>query len=659
MNITERKQFDGLKRKVNRALKALSERVQVRILHSEQNQQQIDIEIIAQEILEERGLMTKYEQNLLSCLGGQLETLREAFNGPEVDEMKVELTWIEENFNKYVEILQKTNEDNEMEEIKDMFEETKEEEPGFIFEEGFEFCTEHPELTPSIFGKIEPKKTEWIAKASEVNGVFLVDEEVVDSLMGLLSLCKYEESLNKEANKLTILLRELCNCAKFELQFIDLGLFLLYCPEQVEDYNRFALNILQFFSYYLQRKEYLLYQPRVYLERHGHQGIRDSKKKLDFMKKTSCMVSVCDLLIGLLTVKEILSSPELLKETEDLVTGILSKVGNKMKIVEIEEGQELKEEQRVITSKTCNRIFSLSKIDTVIKSVSEASIYGFKRLFRLLGTKIEILNSIIEEANLALKNKIKVLNEKPVPNDIKTVLENLPSLAGLDELLGSVSNNVAPWFLNKTEAEEQAGGFINLEERDKVYHKIIQSIDSQILKEKLTEDFILRLYELAAYLQVEDQDTAQFKIVMGSILGICLHFYALVCIRDAYNKLQIHQNKDNSMVEGEFPNLTKMLSTDSQGELKELPELSQTFSHFRASRQFDYDLLFSDLVKKNRDLLSQMAYEDLNKTVPKYEILVICRRRPWILDFSSKKRILAEKILEDMRRIGSRAMRSN
>ena len=118
-------------------------------------------------------------------------------------------------------------------------------------------------------------------------------------------------------------------------------------------------------------------------------------------------------------------------------------------------------------------------------------------------------------------------------------------------------------------------------------------------------------------------------------MKICLHYYGLVSIREAYYKTaDIAQASED-----ELPSLSEIVSTNSMGDQSSFPELLDSFSNLRTSREFDFDILFSNMAKNYQEHVSKLACE-VDDIITE-EMHIICSKLPWALDFAVKRKALA------------------
>ena len=660
-----KEKFNSLQNNVLLKLKRLAEKVSVTLIYSDLHSEDLakfKRETVNEEVALELKSLSQFEQNLLLCLVDQFEVLR-SFHHPEVSkEVKAEYSWITKNFPEYIKLLktlqspplnQNANEENI----------SIDPATNISFSDDFTFCTEHTPVSvvPSSQTLALSKAIEiFRSKAALFQNMYLNNDDLIESFLSLFFV-QYTVKLSLNNSSLLQLISEICNYAPFEMRIIDFCIFFLYTPEYFDiqsDARKFpytkllnsdvpqqstnvyqvtALNILDFLRYYLQTREYILYQPRLYLEQFGLKSIQDLKSKTQFLKSTSGMVSVADLAIGLFQVKEIASNTKLMEEWENLIKTVFHS-SKKFEVISSEEIDEKMDKMKVISPRTCRYVIDFDKLQIVLMNIPDIVIKNIKLIIKVFETKVDTLSNIVEETNLVLKPKLRDRKDEIESIEIKKLLSNVSDLVALGRVLGAVSSTMSTWFINRSKQSGQ-GDASNAEENDKIYEKIFQSFDERVISQKHIEDFIINLFELASYIantQASIQKP-QVKSLTFQIVKICLHYYGLISIREAYHKtVNMARVSEDALL-----SLSKIISTDSIDDQNNFPELLDSFSTLRTSREFDFGILFSSMAKNYQEHVSKLACEVNDSKVIIKEMYIICSKLPWALDFAVKRKALA------------------
>ena len=266
------------------------------------------------------------------------------------------------------------------------------------FHDGFQFCTNaHVPLQSTADNKLansssKAGKEDMLA----LKNLYIIDDDVVENFIYYF-YCKYPSNADFNTTSSSRLILELCKSPQFQIKLIDFFIFFLYSADNIELlqdlsekfscksllnvakdeildelYIHVANNILDYLETYLPEREYLVYQPRTILEQNGLKSIQLLKAKIDFSKKTSHMVSLCDFIIGLLRVKELRNTLKLYRKVEKLVNNIFMKPKT-FEFIKSGESIEKIDKPRILVDKSCQYLLEMDSIGNLIKKYTRNS----------------------------------------------------------------------------------------------------------------------------------------------------------------------------------------------------------------------------------------------------------------------------------------------
>jgi len=592
--LKDREQFNSLIRALRIKLKILTERVLVtQIFNDNDNFKNEDI--VTNALLGETKTLSEYESNLLFCLAEDFEVLKH-FKHPRIQDLKEEFIWIQNNFDLYLFSLL----DNQSTPAVPLSTENNKNDVVMFFE-GSNFCTDPPSPIHVDSLKQSSLTEETKEKLQFIKNLYWIDGNLVESMLSLFYL-KYSQST---ANRYHLLI-ELCNSPQFEMKLMDFCFFFLYCPEHLLDpstlnqkihnlefsqskqfiYQTVAENILEFFKIYLSNKEYLIYQPKVYLNNYGLKSLRELKKAHQYCKTTQKMGSICDLLIGLLDVKEISSSKSLKKALSDIISlSVLS--FSQMKFETTTTVDHPVEKPRILTVKSLELLIAhCPETIKLFKQIPDIVTFKFNSVLEVTCNKANLL--YIEKGFvLKIRALICQQNETKATSTFKALIDNREHLSALADLLEIISLHLV----------------------EKNSHENIGAIMEQLLKGIVQDThfkkLIFCLFELLLAFHQEIQTNYGLKSVAAALLKTCIHFYNLHCL------IELSCNKENY-----------------QG-LEEISELSK---------------LLEEVCKKYRENIVSIVLENNLKSSYEKLLLIVCKKIPGLLDFTVKRQILNEQI---------------
>ena len=268
--------------------------------------------------------------------------------------------------------------------------------------------------------------------------------------------------------------------------------------------------------------------------------------------------------------------------------------------------------------------------------------YNYKRITQLIETKIEPLISQIEALNLILKDNLKNTKEAISIQLLRPLFNIKPLLNSLENVLSFTSFLISKWFFENEEMtlKKGTGSLNSLGKENSVFRKCLIELEKRILKEKIAEDLIIHLCELATHFSNQNFPKIPQKVpILKCIFQVCIQFYSLLCIHD--NELKEKERKiPENLIVHSFPSLMRVISNDRPDTMKDIPELKETFSFLRTSRQIDFDILLTDLFKKYQDLIYDIIFADKIQKELTRETLITIKRLPWVLGLNLKQRIL-------------------
>lgn len=609
------------------------------------------------EITFDMDTLSGFEKSLMLCLIEQFETLRSFAYPDNIGLIKEELTAIQNNFPMYLSLLKKRQGlCSDKEEIKVNPDLLKQNICDLAFHENFVFCTST--ALPSSSDDTSASKLSR-KNILRLNSLYVIDDQVVENAIDLLYQ-NYQSYEFRRSGSLS-LVTQLCESPQFEVKLLDFCIFFLYCPDHLqlikdskeefpyknvlnvsaplplnEVYSQVASNIMEFFERYVRRKEYLVYQPRLIFEKYGLKSIQALKTKSGFYENTPCMVSLCDLIIGLLGIEQFNPSTTLFTKLEGLINDIFS-LPTKFKLLKIKPGNEDLNQPRVLSNEPCKKLLELGNIENALKVVPEIVVQNMNTVLDIFFAKSTQLTKAFEENNAQLKEKGKNATTEFKQDDITIVLAVEKDLAAISSILAALSNVLSSWMLErqKDEPSENAPKDNEAKAKFKDYESCLKTFNTEVLCQKYFEDLILLLFEFANYIPFQDRSywMNKFDTMAFLVAKACFSIYNLVCIREM-RTADSSTSKDliNLMVEP-----CSITSSEFPAEPKDSLKIQKTFSEIRRERQFDFDMLFSNMVKTNQAALSKMISQDSARF---NQVTLICKRMPWVLDLTVKKKSL-------------------
>jgi len=281
-------------------------------------------------------------------------------------------------------------------------------------------------------------------------------------------------------------------------------------------------------------------------------------------------------------------------------------------------------------------LFLIGGIEEILKKKESILLYNFKGIASVIEGKVDDLIPTLEKINFDLKSKLKVNSDTPLSiSDILPAYNIHPRLLSFQVYLEFISSLIAKWFLSPER-----------ENVENIEMCCLKSFQKRILEEKIIEDFMLYLFEISSHLSNKKvPKVPQIDKLVAVILRICVSFYNLLFISQSVDHTE-QQNLAN-MVILDFPTMEKIASVDFTDK-KKLPELTNSFSYLRDSREFNYDLLLTDICKKFPDLFSNTVLENPTSNKLTSEALILLKKLPWILDFQYKSKFLQSALLTSL-----------
>ena len=658
--IREKAEFDSIVNDTLIKLKYLTEDLllSLALLGSYQAVEASRKRIVNQELNKYSASLPVFQRNIILCLISRFEELA-SFEYPyDIDSIKAGFNWIESNFSSYIGILNQNRDSAES--SSNIPNSTTKFTTDSTFSNEFRFCTDQqtPILNSPPPQTLEPSFN--IKDYEFLKTLYFIDDDTTEAILGLFFV-KYAPNMSSYTNTMD-LLKELCNSPAFEVKLIDFCLFYLYCGDKHEigSTNKYDFphsyvlnpqadgstaiiniivrsNILDFLKIYLSDKPYIVCQPRFILEKFGLKSLQKLKIEDKYLSQTPCMVSVSDLLIGLLNSEKIQTNSKLTDELKAIILSIMSNAGQ-FDITKVQEGEEMMEKPNVLSLQSCLKVTNLFTIEQMSKQNLDILLYDFSFVTKHIDEKIALIQPSLREVNLNIKSIMKAHSENVSLADLTHVFDIQAVFNTLEELLFLVTSLISTWFLEKTSIITTGNIYVSDTQirKDENYTRALKILGKQILHDKAVEDFIVDLHELATFVLHENLFRAQQTYTLiYCIINICLHYYTLLCIEGEFSNLQV--KADDSVKDDELPTLSKIISKEHSKEVIIIPDLLYTFSDIKAFRQYDFDVLFADICRKHQDIISRIASDSKRITGIQKELLLICRRQPWILEFSVKK----------------------
>jgi len=562
------------------------------------------------------------ERPLLLCLIERFSLLKKLYDyPPEFAEIQTEFQWAKaQDPNRFPNTLISSDSQS----------------PNF-FDDWAEFC-----IDPTSEAQRNQDLTVNGDQVIDKNVTFLIQQvpafpdDVIESIISIFFI-NYQGAFCSSQSRLEMM-DLLLNSPTFEIKLLDFCFLFLYCGTEIIQNNAGAFglpcikiynlsgslapsevyaiataNILNFLKDHIQKREYPLYLPRCFFEQYSLKQLQPLKIKTHFMAKTSGLVSVSDLLIGLLQVNEINTNFDL----QEMIKVIVSADRN-FKIIKSPFGQELStNEPRILSLKSCDLLFDLPTSPCIVMGSFNLQL---DKIIDKLENQILTLAPIIQQIIESLKNN---LSFNP---DIS------PDFEPLTNLLTSIIVAQAEWLdkiAKKNYSNLLSSQQSSLTEIDQLFLKASEKFFTYFLQQHESLDFLVSLFELTEYLASPID-----------VVKLCRLFYNLIALKSEFQSTFFANKKTHEGL-SDFPALSNVRSTDSVYESSlDLPELTQTHSSIRRTKTFNFDLLFIHLFKKHPQNLLLDIYQDTKTRALKKEINYLCKKAPWILTFSDKQTIL-------------------
>ena len=507
--IRDREQFNSIIRASRIKLKVLTERVLVAQLFNPEN---ISKEDLATEILlQETKSLSESESNLLFCLAEDFETLKcfkkSSSSSSSIQEIKEEFIWIQNNFEIYLYSINglktpKTTKNNQ----------NQNQDDHVVFFEGSPFCVDSTDPQSSSVSK--SPSSEINEQIAFIKDLYFVDDQLVESMLSIFYL-KHNPSI--QPYKVLI---EFCNSPLFEIKLMDFCFFFLYCPKHISHcsdnkihnlefsqtpsyvYQTVAENIFEFLKNYLPSKEYLIYQPKIYLEHYGIHSLKALKTQFGFEKASQRASSFFDLLVGLFTVQEI--SPSFKKTLAELISSLLSLFPKFESVVSHTSPENGDERPRLLALKSLELLVAHSS-DTIklFKQFPEIITHQLDRVLETIHRKVNLLY---------FEGLVLILQEIVHDRDkiVKALTTNQEYLSQLAELLEIISLH----FTEKSHSLNEA---------------ILKQLSKGVVENNEIKTLVRCLLEISTVIHKEAKNN---KPVLSALLKIGLHFYNLSCIAE-------------------------------------------------------------------------------------------------------------------------------
>jgi len=662
-NVAEKNDFNDIKRKVFRIIKHIHEKAYAEktILmnnHEVKSSSALEKEII-DEIKQEMTKMTDFEKNMAYIIIEEFNTLKSFEYPKEFSEIKLEYYWIKENWEDYLDKLSllKNSDDPSVESSNTKI--LTDEEMETLNVKGFNFCSGE---IPRVSEKKEEEKDETEMTSSkspdyseENNRMFLIEDKIVES---------YIRVLYRQSSKELILLNQLCKSSFFEAKIIDFCFFLLYCPEHLSDlddrifykninkiysqsalFNKVSVFTFDFLSKIFNQNQDLVYQPRIFLERNALKNLDNLKKINSFYGKTKDLVSWLDLCIGLLGVEKIKSEYTLNRNIEEFICNIFKKYPNLL-FIEPRAGEDVTLEKMRLISKNCCEI--LIKREKFKDFFQDLILHNPESFIKNIEEKATSLIHYLEE-QLSIFKTMKTNNE-PIEKDLQSLEDSYSDFHNFEKLLGSCSSLLSvPLFDSIKLPKRKQIIWADSKKEAKLIKEATQVIKENLINMKPLEDLVILIFEIANITHDWEKDINES--LRTFFVSICTHFYSLISIgtyqSQTHHHSQLHKISENI----EFPTLSRFSSFDSVNDSDRLPEFTQTFSQLRKSGEYNFDILFTDLCRKNSEIIKTIIKDAFDSDVlgEIIEYFIICRKLPCALEFSSKKVLLLELIKKELK----------
>jgi len=253
--------------------------------------------------------------------------------------------------------------------------------------------------------------------------------------------------------------------------------------------------------------------------------------------------------------------------------------------------------------------------------------------------KIKEIIPVLDVANSFLHQKIKRGEIEVILADIEELSKKQSVFNSLEELISFVSYNLANRILN------QRKKLSSQRENDQLCLNAMKAFEKQLFSQKNFKDFMINLFEFATYSLHKNLIQSNKTICLAaSILKICVHFYMIIYAAEdapasAFEKSSVGEQKSCCN-----PLLSKVVLDLPKEVFRELPDPIHSFKELRQSEEFDCQTLLADLCMKHPDTLFKVFSEDSSKKGFQKEISLIQDKILWVLDLTTKKRLLTNLI---------------
>ena len=608
-------------------------------------------DIVTKELTEYQKSLSEFERNIFLCHVRQFEVLQ-SFKCPNnLQEIKAELAWLKDNFSDYIGML------NQMRGLKSKSHadkspkkaSTSDSEP--LNPNEYHLCEEYLASSNQVTKSEMPKKiSQNIALFKEL---YPINVDLVQSSTSFFYI-KYEKDLGSSNPATLQLIEELCNSVSFEAKLLDFCMFFLHCPDHLElvssnkatyrypystifnvektqltfnqIYNVVAFNILVFLKNHLFKSDYLIYQPRIYLEKYGLQALKELKAKTNYNLNTSNMASLCDLLVGLQVIPQIAQNTQLSKEVNAIIFTVFSKERN-FKIVEYAENDELIEETNLLTSKSCNTLLKINKIELILRHIPNIMFYSFKEVTHIIKNLLEILYQPVKEINLTLKSKPH--NESAKDAQVSKI-KQLGDLQSVTDIIAEIFSSVSSVLSSKLSKDDQTQYNNKYKEgKDDIQSEAIKILSARILHKKSIRSLIKQLFGIVNHLPNLDPALCSTPLTQA-LAKICLNFYALICIEQDFMRSQLYLTE-------EFTSSNKHHKHTAASLLKEALSLQRY-------RGLVFGVHIVKMCSDYRNLIMTMLGESIREKAQVNGIAVIWRHHPKLFDLMAKKKFLMDRI---------------
>lgn len=599
--------------------------------------------------------MTKFDENLCYCIMNKHSNLK---NVPieDIKDIKNEYLWIQDNFTKYLSLLEKVRGKILDKKPVEEDEENKIDIKSFLIDTKFKFVTDDKlEIKKKEDEKVDPEADRKLIP--NLRNIWAIDETFVESVCRLF-YTKYETNILSDF-RTSALIGQLLSSPKFEIKLFDFFFFFLYSPEHISliqegatfPYNKLSNvevsdpvqtfltttnNILAFIKNYFATKRYLLQQPKTLFEEFGLKSLKALKDSTKFQDKLGKMFSVLDMVVGILDIEEIKGSFELNSQVISVMQNIFAEPLD-FEILQPHEFSTAKDQSKILSLYAADILVGCEGNLQFILNCPRISLSSYKFLQRTV-KEVEAIDPIVSKECEDLRIK-KKKDEKFVVGDFRTILRYESHLKNLDASIKIFRAAIVSLYQGKKT--------IPKENAEKVRF-VLKELDNKFMKNLTVQDILLHIFELTElfhifHTQVENQVYGRFA---DFLVNICVGFYSLYC----YHVITIKGLEAEASSDG-IPKLSKVASKD-EGYFEEAvaaPKFMKSFSQMKKSKDINFDLLFSNLNKKYPKIVDTFVYGDPEfKSSVNPEALPIVKRIPWIVDFGIKKSQISGKIATNL-----------